>query len=476
MGEFQSNDSKSTSNPRRAAAWFGFSVYLNSALVLAATPIFTRLLSPAEYGQVALFNSWLVVITVFSTLNLAGGFYESSFVRYESGIGRFTSSLVGITGLLSTALIAAIAVLHVAYGDFFGLPAWLLAYVVIHSFCNNTFSLWRTGERFAYRYKYVVLLSAISSVLGIGGTIIALKTHIFDLNPASVRSIGVLLPITLLGGYLTVKQFRDYPCFFDRAHWQHAASVCIPLIPHYLAQAFLQQLDKVAINAINGPESLGLYGLASAIASGLTLFWTAVNSSFNPWLYRKLHSDKLGEGRDAIQSLLIAVGALCVVGSLLAPIAVMILAPESYAASAAFIPGLLLASFLQFAQSIFLTIQFHLRQATKIAWVSMTAAAFSVAANWLFLPQVGVAAAPFVLAAGQLAQLVMHRMLTADKCAGMVSNSKLTVIVLAAAMPSIGSLLLSDDRISLRLALSALTIGVGLVSIRKIKLKGDIDV
>ena len=59
----------------RASFWFLICAFLQRGISTITTPIFTRLLSTAEYGQYSVFNSWLGIITVLVTLNLYSGVY-----------------------------------------------------------------------------------------------------------------------------------------------------------------------------------------------------------------------------------------------------------------------------------------------------------------------------------------------------------------------------------------------------------------
>jgi O-antigen/teichoic acid export membrane protein len=69
------------SSPARASLWFGVSLYVNGALLFLATPIFTRLLSTSEYGEVVLYASWAAVLGIFATLSLSGGVFPPGFQR-----------------------------------------------------------------------------------------------------------------------------------------------------------------------------------------------------------------------------------------------------------------------------------------------------------------------------------------------------------------------------------------------------------
>ena len=67
----------------KASLWFLICSFLQKGISTVSTPIFTRLLSTAEYGQYNVFNSWLGIITIFVTLNLSAGVYTQGLVKFD---------------------------------------------------------------------------------------------------------------------------------------------------------------------------------------------------------------------------------------------------------------------------------------------------------------------------------------------------------------------------------------------------------
>ena len=68
----------------KASVCFLICSFLQKGISTITTPIFTRLLSAAEYGQYNTFNSWLSILTVFITLYLSAGVYSQGLVKFEN--------------------------------------------------------------------------------------------------------------------------------------------------------------------------------------------------------------------------------------------------------------------------------------------------------------------------------------------------------------------------------------------------------
>ena len=54
----------------KATLVFAIASFATSGINYITTPIFTRLLSGAEYGTVAVYNSWYSIVRVFASMTL----------------------------------------------------------------------------------------------------------------------------------------------------------------------------------------------------------------------------------------------------------------------------------------------------------------------------------------------------------------------------------------------------------------------
>ena len=81
----------------KGSLWFMFSGFLTRGISFLTVPIFTRILTTQEYGQISVFNSWYDIASVVLTLNLFYGVYFQGLVKFEDKKDEFSSSLQGLT-------------------------------------------------------------------------------------------------------------------------------------------------------------------------------------------------------------------------------------------------------------------------------------------------------------------------------------------------------------------------------------------
>ena len=69
---------------------------LQKCLSFITLPLFTRLLTTEQYGQLTIYSSWQGIISIFLTLNLAYGSFSTAMVKFEEDRDGYISSVEGI--------------------------------------------------------------------------------------------------------------------------------------------------------------------------------------------------------------------------------------------------------------------------------------------------------------------------------------------------------------------------------------------
>ena len=70
-----------------------FANVVTTGIAYITTPIFTRLLSVAEYGQVSLFLTWQQLIGIVAMFSLSAGVFNNGMVDYPEDRSKFSFSL-----------------------------------------------------------------------------------------------------------------------------------------------------------------------------------------------------------------------------------------------------------------------------------------------------------------------------------------------------------------------------------------------
>lgn len=397
----------------KASFWFLICSFLQKGISFITTPIFTRLLTTAEYGQFNVFYSWLSIVTIFVTLNLSAGVFMQGLVKYEEDRGRFVSSFQG----LNLTLVLIWTVIYFLFRDFwngmFSLTTLQMVAMLVMIWTSSAFSLWAAEQRVKYNYKTLVLLTLVMSlakpVVGI-----LFVTHAED--KVLARIVGLAL-VELLGytGLFFVQLFRGKK-FFSADYWKYALRFNIPLIPHYLSQVVLSTSDRIMISNLVGESEAGIYSLAYSISLIMTLFNTALMNTISPWIYQKIKNRRVQDIKGIVYITMVLIAGVNLVLIAFAPEAVALFAPEEYRDAIWVIPPVAMSVFFMYCYDLFAKFEFYFEKSHYIAIASMGGAILNIVLNFIFIPIFGYYAAGYTTLVCYVIYVVVHYIFMRKVC------------------------------------------------------------
>lgn len=395
----------------KASLWFGAALYFNSGLLLITTPIFTRLLTPAEFGEVALFTTWTNIIALFSTLSLSKGMLQRALLEFEDRQHEYLSAILGLVGALTVLVAGPLILMARAYPGAVGMRPSLLIYSIVYTLFLTAVQIWQSSERLNYRFKSAV---AVNVIIALTGAPLAAALMVFsgdNEHAVEYRAIGASASTTLAGIWLYVLLIKRGGSAYNRHFWRYALVYAFPLLPHYMAQTLVQQFDRISMEQYFSHAALGAYGLAATVASGVTLLWTAINTTYVPWSLRKLKEGATDQLRARSTAIAAGVSAVASAAALYSKEIVGWIAPASYHAAATALPLLIIASVIQFFASLYLTAEFSAKRTRLVTLNSLGAALLTAFCLFVLMPKVGWLMAGFTQIAGQMFQFLVFRAL-----------------------------------------------------------------
>ena len=147
--------------PIKASLWFLICGFLQKGISLLTTPIFTRVMTDAEYGRYNVYNSWLGVVQIIVSLNLAAGVYTRGLVKNEEDQDRFSSALLGLSTTSILVWSVLYAIFHNLINQWLGLSTMLMVAMLMEIWAHTAYQFWSNRERVNFRYKKLVALTLI---------------------------------------------------------------------------------------------------------------------------------------------------------------------------------------------------------------------------------------------------------------------------------------------------------------------------
>ena len=376
----------------KAALWFVVCSFLQKGMSIITTPIFTRLMSTEQYGQVTVFNSWVNLLAVVTTLRLDYSVFNKGMSKFKDNRDEFVSTVQTVTTVLTLVCLVIYLMFMPQVNALTDLPTPIMFVLFAELLVNPAISFWTLRRRYDYIYRDVVARTIAMTVLNAVVGIIVV-TQVTERGYGRILSSAAVtlsfgIPIYLYnlrkGHFKFIKEYARYAILFN-----------LPLLAHYLSMYLLDQSDRIMIQKLVGLSAAALYGLTYNFALLLKIFTSSLNSAIVPWMYRKLEHEEFAP---VDRIILLSTAFVCAMGvcvSIAAPEIVAVLAGEKYSEAVYVIPPVVMGIAFQFLYTMYANVEFYydINQATMI--ISGLSAILNLGLNFILIPIIGYIAAAY---------------------------------------------------------------------------------
>ena len=249
-------------------------------------PIFTRFLTPAEYGAWGYVTVVGTMLGTFAPLGLLSSFgysirrpqsWQCGAERIRSASLQMSIALVAIAVLVAYPLCLRIDL---------GIENQSLLWIVV--FASTVIGYPALAAK--RRYQMLEQPGPFAGMEIAGGLTIALVSYlgvaIWGWGPVGLAAgpaAGALIVMVPALKSLHADLWRRT----DRAAVREAMLFGLPLFIHTGAAVLLQYVDRFMLERMSSMHELGLYSLAGQIGTVMTIVTTATNQAYLPFLYRQ---------------------------------------------------------------------------------------------------------------------------------------------------------------------------------------------
>jgi O-antigen/teichoic acid export membrane protein len=327
----------------RSAAVYALGAALPRAIGLLTLPIYTRVLSPAEYGTFSLLVAISSAVAIFLALGLDVAIFRLYFqlASDPERQQRFVNSVWSVLIVVPTAvacLIGAVAWPLIGHARFGGLDLFLALVGSAISVAALTVPL--AVLRAEQRLRTFLVVTTVSTVATVGLSLLFVVG--LEWGVRGWLAAAIVANLLTLGTAVVVMPYRR-PRPLDRSLLRHALGFGAPLVPHSLAHWALQAADRVVIAGIVSQAALGVYSLASNLGLPVLMLVQSINYGFMPSYAR---AGARMESRQRLADIVVlqatVVAFICAGCALLAPPFIDLVTPSSYGQAGALVPWIAL--------------------------------------------------------------------------------------------------------------------------------------
>lgn len=376
----------------KASIAYSMCSILQNCIGLITVPLFTRMLTTEQYGQQTIYSSWSSLISIFITLNLAYGSFSTAMVKFEGKRDSYISAIQGICVMLSLLFLGLYFLFQTFFDTLFELPSYLIILMVFQILSQTSIQLWSGKKRFDYKYKSVVGLSLIMSILS---PVCAYLFVQMTSEKGYALIMGNIVVSVIFGGFIfIINQIRGQK-IFDSGYWKFALRFNIPLLIYYFSQMIFNQSDRIMISHMVGIGSAAKYGVAYNLAMIMTFVLSAINGSYVPWFYGKIKENKQEENQkvSVMIASLLALMILFVIWY--SPEIITIMAGAQYAEAIYVVAPVAMSLLLLFYVQLFINVEFYYEEKKLLVWSSIGSALVNVMLNYILIPIFGFVAAGY---------------------------------------------------------------------------------
>ena len=380
------------SKEAKASLWFVICNVIQKGTSFFTIPIFTRLLTTEEYGMTNVYQSWMSLIIIFTTLNIQYGSFNPAMIQFEKDRDRFISSMQGLSTALTTGFLVIYLLAYEQWNSLFDLPLILMLCMFAEMFTSPALGFWSGKQRFDIKYKGLVALTLFIAVLS---PVIGIACVLLSDDRGVARIIGCALVNIAVGLILYIYNWSKGEKLYVKEYWIYGLKFNVPLIPYYLSQMVFNQSDRLMIDALDGRDKAGIYGVAYSLGLVLNFVINSINNSFVPWTYKKIRDGKQKEIKNVANGITVLV-AVMLLGLILVTPEIMkfIAAPEYYEAIWV-VPPIVASLFFLFLSQLSINIEFYFGKNTLLVKGSILSAVVNIVLNYVFIQLFGYIAAGY---------------------------------------------------------------------------------
>lgn len=366
-----------------------------------ATPIYTRMVTTAQYGQIRVYESWLLLLAPIVALNL---YRCGDQVKFEFGKERYYSAISSIQFLCYLIIAGFCSILLVLKEEvkaMFNMTDIMFYVMLLFFFGNSSMELMRRREKQMLHYKMNTITTVLTMFPATFLSIFLIwcgNANGFSERAVELRTVGFYAP-QILGGvilfFVLIVQGRK---LVDLKVWKYAFLFCIPLIPEMISIQIMNQSDKIMVQTLIGMEEAGIYALGTTVSWIVWVFEDAVWNAWQPWVYEKISRNETKDIQSPWKTLMHGLGILSLLLVLLGPEIIYILGDASYKEAVYLIAPLNASMLFHFYNNSYSAVLSYNKRTDKVALNTIIAMIINIFLNYVCIMRWGYMAAAYTTA------------------------------------------------------------------------------
>ncbi len=379
------SESKKNKSLSRVVAWNITAKFFLQGLSFISAPIFVNLLTKEDYGEVAIYSTWVGIFSLFIGLQTYGSIANAKIKYPEDEIDSYLSSIMTLSLLMFMIVLFVCIIANGPISSLLSLRGDLLIVLVFQSFFAFVVNFYSTKWM---QFKEVEKNTIVSILLSVAIIILSVLLVLYSgLERYVGRIYGFAIPKIILGIIFIFFIYKKGKVIFNKTYSKFCLTLTLPLILHGAGGLILSQSDRIMIEKFVGTGSVGVYSFAYSLAIVISAIWGAFNTSWVPFYYEYKKNNDYKSIYTKSKNYMLVFSIITVGFILLAPEVYKLMSPEEYWAGIYFIPLIALAYYFNFLYAFPGNHEFFHEQTIFISIGTLMAAGVNIMCNLFFVPR-----------------------------------------------------------------------------------------
>lgn len=391
------------------SAVYGLAGMLVRGIQIVLIPVYTRFLSPEEYGAM----DYLLVFAALANLTVALEISQGVARQFADTLEPAQRRLYASTALWFTVaafgLFSVVALLFAAPLTqlLLDAQAWKSAFMVAVVAISVNAIFWLLQDLLRWQFKawgYVVASAVFTLVTaGVGVYLVVVP----QLGIAGIF-YGQIAGATagIAASWLFARELYGFSFIWNKC--REMLRYSLPLVVSGIAVFANLYIDRIAIKELMGLSEVGLYGIGFRFASVVSLLLLGFQSALTPLIYQNhKQAETPVELARIFRYYLAAALPLILLIGLYARELLWLFTTEQYYAAWQVMPvlaaGILLANLYIFAPGLFLS-----KKTGHVAGINVAAALLNLALNLVLIPLLGIVGAALATTISALGAICLY--------------------------------------------------------------------
>jgi len=384
----------------------------SKAISLLMLPLFTRFLTPEDYGLLTVVTTVSMLIAGLASLQLRAGYARNLFdfkapLYRQQLLETALSSLV----VLNVTVVALCCLCQPVFGWFYPeikfYPYFFITLLALP--VSAVLDVMQVHYRMTEQPGKFVLLSWAQIISGIFFSVlfvVVIKWHALGMCYAGLAA-GIVSFVIAVWSF--PHRLRWY---FENSQFRGMFRYGLQVIPYTMITIVITNVDRFLINRYATLAELGLFGVALRLASAFRVFGDSAEMTFTPYFFRLASQHRrediacdLGCKATWVMAVFIFLGT-CVM--LVSSEVVLLILPSKYQGVGGLLPWLVLAAVFNVIDSLGAIGAQFVKKMIAYTPICLAAGVLNLALDLLLLPRLGARGAAMAAAAGALLMMLLR--------------------------------------------------------------------